>query len=281
MQATSSSPAFEALVKKRAAWLFCAFLVGVFLAVTLLLWSATGNGGETRSMQLVKSIPGAAIMTADGSLPAEPLTQQMAEKPEGMPDDIYAWLRHLEETEMRARKLMADQFGQVIGSTLGDLYQGLLEDALEEAFDPDSDAMGRRQSDVVQTTADFRQQWRDLGAFFDGHPVPAECAPIKSVYEQSLREIGATMGEIGDSISGPNPDVSRLMQIYSNHRSGIDSKRSDADRQVARICDQYRTRKWFDIPADPLAGSSAFGSPGFGLGGLGGLEDILQGLGLP
>lgn len=281
MHATSSSSAFEALVKRRANWLAIAVLIGVFLAAGLLLWSSLAKASETRALQLVASTPAAPITQATGTLPDAPISQSLGETPEGMPDDVYAWLRHLEETEMRARKLMSDQFGQVVGSTLGDLYQGMLDDALEEAFDPEADPAGRRQSEVVQTTVDFRQQWRELGSYFDSHPVPTQCAPIKSVYEQSLREIGATMGEIGEAISGSDPDVSRLLQVYSNHKGSIDNKRGETDDLVGQICNQYRTKKWFDIPPDPLAGSSAFGSSGLGLGGLGGIEDLIQGMGTP
>lgn len=281
MHATGSSSAFEALVKQRASWLAIATLIGIFLAAAFLLWSSLAKASETRALQLVASNPSAPITQAVGSLTDEPIAQFIGETPEGMPDDVYAWLRHLEETEMRARKLMADQFGQVVGSTLGDLYQGILEDALEEAMDPDADPAGQRQADVVQTTVDFRQQWRDLGAYFDSQTAPTQCAPIKSVYEQSLREIGATMGEIGEAISGSNPDVSRLLQVYSNHKGSIDNKRGEADRLVGQICSQYNTKKWFDIPPDPLAGSSAFGSSGLGLGGLGGIEDMIKGMGTP
>ena len=172
-----------------------------------------------------------------------------------MPDDIYNWLEHLRRTD---EKLSAEtnSIGMSAGigrmSGLADMYGQALDGNFED-YDPSSQSQSL--NNATQETFD------ELEYYFDSYPPPTECLPIYNAYKISLSETEANINQISrlmeqamsTAMSGGSTDgvVNDLRGIYSGHRDGIDEHRRQTDLLVQQICDKYRTRKWFNIKADP------------------------------
>lgn len=188
-----------------------------------------------------------------------------------MPADIRAWLEHLQRIEARRVDITADQIGDMLVFMTG-LQSSKITDAISGILgEDDIIPTGPTASDRLTNKAeDTRAAWRLLVDEFRSMPPPPECVPIAASYDQTLGETSAMMVEIIAAVesAGDNPQaaIAALTRMQGTSSNRIDSLARDADRQVAEVCDRYRTRKWFSIASD--VGGGAMGKIG-GIGGLG------------
>ena len=199
-----------------------------------------------------KSSPPA--LAATGTAP-EPQLQVQGKKVY-MPDDVRAWLEHLERIEKRRMEMSHEQVAKAMemlvalqaGGTM-EMLNGLLEEAAggEEVKTPGpvKETMGAAQS--------ILEKWQQLTADFNSLPPPAECIPTRNEYDVTLRETGAMIGDIIGAVEGSTENrdaaLAALMKMRGKS-TGIDKSAVKTDDLVQGICDKYETRKWFKITAD-------------------------------
>lgn len=216
----------------------------------------------TGILQLRGNAPQAAI-TQQGSAPP-PIT---AKGPKQMPDDVRAWLEHLERIEKKRVALAQKQVSaalvqvQIAGiAGLSDLSKALQEEESEIQTAPTLD---RAQMSV----AEVRKLWSELAEEYSKHQPPSGCQEISVNYDQTLRETGAHAGDIFEltSTAESNPQViDQLLEIFSSHRNSIDEPATRTDKGVQAICDAYDTRKWFTITRDPGGAMPGLTMPNIG-----------------
>lgn len=188
-----------------------------------------------------------------------------------MPDDIRAWLEHLERIERKRVELTQAQLVQV--TVMGTQLKGLgIADVLGGMFE-ESESTESKPPELRKaegTVADVRKPWADLADEFGTLPPPPGCQEVAISYDQALRETGATMGDILDAMNGamenPQAAIQALQKIRGEHMGSIDESAGRADRGVQAICDAYDTRKWFTIQRDIGGGMPTLTVPGGGLG---------------
>lgn len=240
-------------------WLGAVFaLLGVGAVVGILF--ATG------ALQLRGSQSNPAIVQR-----AEPTAPIVAKGPKQMPDDIRAWLEHLERIEKKRVELTQAQLVQV--TVMGTQLKGvgiadILGSMLEESESSETKPPELRKAEG--TVADVRKPWADLAVEFATMPPPQGCQEVAVNYDQALRETGATMGDILDAMNGamenPQAAIQALQKIRGQHIGSIDEAAGKADQGVQAICDAYDTRKWFTIQRDIGGGLPTLTVPGGGLG---------------
>lgn len=249
------SPNAEA---KKKAWIFA--LIGA-LAVLALFGGLFASGalrfGAKQEPMAVLPATGKApppALAATGKAPPPQL--QVQGKKVYMPDDVRAWLEHLERIEKRRMDMSHEQVAKAMemlvalqaGGTM-EMLNGLLEEASggEEVKTPGpvKETMGAAQS--------IRDKWRQLTTDFNSMPPPAECVPTRNEYDVTLRETGAMIGDIIGAVEGSTENrdaaLAALMKMRGKS-TGIDKSAVKTDDLVQGICDKYETRKWFKITAD-------------------------------
>lgn len=219
---------------------------------------ATGNlqlrGGNT-----------APTITQQGEAPA-PVVQK---GPKQMPDDVRAWLEHLERIEKKRVALAQKQLAQVLvmgtqikGAGIADVLGGMLNDEGGEVQKPPE------LEKAEATVADVRKPWAELADEFATVPPPSGCQEVAGNYDQTLRETGATIGDIQDVLTNamgdPQGAIEKLQGIRGSHMGAIDSAAGKADEGVQKICDAYDTRKWFSIQRDVGTGGPTLTTPNLG-----------------
>lgn len=207
---------------------------------------------------------------------AEPTTPLATRAPERktMPDDIRAWLEHLEETEKRRIDLSQRQIMSLMVE-MQRLKASEFTDALSELMGDPFDE-GKKDAPSIEKArsiaSDVKPAWQDLKTFFESMPPPEACRTIAADYGQTLQETGATVSDILGIVEtaqgDPQGAVEKLRGIMKSHKSMIDEPAVRADRGVQAICDEYDTRKWFDIKAD-VGGGGLFTMPSIPVPGVG------------
>jgi len=199
----------------------------------------------------------------------DPTLMQPAPQDTPMPDDVRAWLEHLQRIEAYRTSMTADQIGDMLvfmtglqSSKVTDAISGILGDD-DEGGPPKPTA----SENLTNKTDETRDAWRVLMDEFRKLPPPAECVPIATSYDETLGETSAMMVEILDALQSaqdnPQAAIAALTKMQGTSSGRIDSLAKDSDRQVGAICDKYKTRKWFSIASD--VGGGMMGK----LGGLG------------
>lgn len=198
-----------------------------------------------------------------------PVLAQTVPEDTQMPDDVRAWLEHLQKieafrVEMTTNQLseMMTTFAQLQASKVTGAIEGILgEEGGESTSDPSSKQNLHGQADTT------RQRWKALLAEFRKLPPPSECVPIATSYEECLGETSAMIFEILNALESSDNDpqaaVASLIKMQGTSSSRIDKLANTSDRQLGAICDKYKTRKWFSITSD--VGGGMMGK----LGGLG------------
>lgn len=197
-----------------------------------------------------------------------------------MPDDVRAWLQHLERVERRRRDLAMGQIGTFMASLTTmqmagamDMLQDLMGGGSGDTFeDPTAEGATQAPDEAVrfhETVVKSREDWRALLEEFASVPPPAECVPIRDAYERALRETSGMMMDLLDAMdrafSSADPQVKQQIVSELNLMKGksqsIDEAGRETNRMVQEICDKYETRKWFDVAGD-IGGGGLLG--GFG-----------------
>ncbi len=197
---------------------------------------------------------------------AAPIEAPKQKGRDGMPDDIRDWLEHLRRTEEKRMSLARSQItnlmvsmeeikGAELGNQLSDILGG---DPME----------GEREAPSVSKARDIaanvRTEWKSLNTEFESKVPPEACRTIAADFGQTLRETGATVGDIIDIINNlgtdPHSAVNRLREIMDANKKMIDEPAIRADKGVQAICDHYGETKWFSIKGD-VGGGGMFAMP--------------------
>lgn len=226
-----------------------------------------GNPEAALSAMSASSSPPAGTMQATSTpdvptmqtKPTEstPTMQQAA----GMPDDIRRWLEHLQKVEQARTALAASQLTDSV-RTLTGLQAGDITHAGDESSD-DKATETRKQNERAQRVGGdmqtMQQAWRTLLNAFDSVPAPAECASIKSNYDQVISQTGSMImeivGHIKSASNDPQSAISALTAMQGTSKSKIDVPARASDKGVENVCRKYDTVKWFDIASDVGGGT--------------------------
>lgn len=249
-------------------------LVGVALVVVGVIGYGTGSGLFGFSRQNPSGAleqQGGMSRALEKAAEAAPVLEKPAEQapilPDQqlkMPDDVLAWLKHLEETERRRKELSGQQVAaitvQMTYMSLGagkDAIQGLLGGDLEALEQPPT-------KEVSDNAEQYRGRWQELIAFFKSVTPPAECVVAFSSYSETLGETSVMLNEITTAITQASTDPEGAIQALNGMKgdstSRIGAPAGETDKQVQAICDRYATRKWFSIARD--FGGGSLGIPG-------------------
>ena len=185
------------------------------------------------------------------------ITEVKPQPGEQMPDDVRAWLRHLERTEAERARLTTSQLGELTAMAFQMKGAGAMEALQSVMNDPEGEQkLELPASKMHEDTERLREKWGNLSAFFNSVTPPAECVPIKNSYEVALRETRTMVLDVMDVLeqaSEPGADpqalVSKLMGMKGASGT-IDQAGKSTDTQVQEICDKYSTRKWFFVSGD-------------------------------
>lgn len=247
-------------------------------------WIGAGISAAALTLALV-GLNAAGILRLTGNRP-EPTLRSTAEKAPpttrkvqaGMPDDIRAWLEHLERIEKQRVALAKEQVRMLMidasefqATAYADSLKALLgEDPGSTEIPPEYDSK-KKASNIVESV---RPAWKSLAEEFEAVSPPEECMPIAAKYSQVLRETGAVTGDIIETMttfgSEPSTAIDKLQGIMKSHTKQIDQPAIEVDQGVADICDKYDTRKWFDVVGNVGGGGSLYSPNMPGLGNLGG-----------
>jgi len=185
--------------------------------------------------------------------------QQTTPEKKVMPDDVRAWLEHLEETEKRLVRMTTGQISQAAVlafqlQTLGGTAESLLQQMAEGV---DESEVKSPAAPAEDKTGEIAAQWRDLRGFFESVPPPAECRPIYDDYARSLDDaqyymetILQALTDMSTGAAKPEELIAKLQGIKNDNRNHLDAYRKKTDDGVGAICDKYDTQKWFSITPD-------------------------------
>lgn len=206
-----------------------------------------------------------------GAAPAPVLNKQAEPAPglqreaKRMPDDVRAWLEHLERIERRRKEMSHDQMAAVLVQ-MTSMNMGAGIDALKALAGGDLEALDEKSptQDLTKDIEAKRGAWSQLQSDFRSMPPPAECAGIAAAYTETLGETGAMIVEVMEAVAKSSEDPQAAVAVLSKMRgtsaSRIDEAAGSADQQLADICAKYDTSKWFSISRD--FGGGALGKVG-------------------
>lgn len=264
---------YATFTKKNRAWWIVG---GVAALVALLLFGLGASGvlgmgkrGRVASVLSSGLKPDVPFMERVGE-PAGPVTEAGAAPAERlkMPDDVRAWLEHLERMEVKRKEIGVNELSglmvtfatlQVGGSA--DVLKGLIED---DPMGPDRPTPAQ---DFSRDAARIREEFRALRDEFNSVQAPDECIPTQSSYNQTLGETGAMVNDVMDALSrsaqDPQGAIAALKRMQGGSAARVDAPAKESDRHVGAICAKYGERKWFSIDSD--VGGGMLGKAG-GLG---------------
>ena len=271
---TSVAADFDAQ-RRRNRWVIAgvslAAVVAAFFGARAMGFLQLGAASPKPSLQVRAEGPAPALQ-----LPTrvDPLPVKQGAARVTMPDDVAAWLRHLEACEGEKNRISADQTAQVMVlmqkmQVLG-AGMAMLNDAGE--LDPGSDENKEPGAYARDKVLDFRPPWTRLVEYFNSYPPPPECRPLASDFNRALSEVPGVMGDLGNLLDTAAKDPTAALKAANgmkNTSAGeIDRYFGTADAKLGEICAKYDTQKWFAIKTD-VGGSplSMFGN--LGGGGLG------------
>jgi len=201
------------------------------------------------------------ILSATGE-PASPLLEAtgaqappMLHQDAGMPGGIRAYLEHVRRCDAQRSQMAAAQVADSVG-----LLTELQGAGMSGLFDEDGPPVEHAQPTkrVTDSASGMRGPWEALLRQFNSVQPPAECAPIRSYYDQVIRETGLMILEITHAVNQAANDRQQalrvLMSMQGKSNSRIDRPARETDALIQSLCSKYSTRKWFDISGDIGAG---------------------------
>lgn len=244
-------------------WVVLGFALALAIGTLVGLTAAgvLGFGGkraEVPALQAQGSGPNQPILQAPGNTAPPVLPKETVRRV--MPDDVRAWLEHLERIErMRvstAQSQMASAAAMLTALRLGgtlDQLQGFL-DAANDPFDTPTPTRAPATAEAEETFRKFQSTWNDLIRQFEQFPPPPQCVPTRNAYDRVLRETGTMILDIVSAIKLSDSDrqgaLQALMGMQGQSARRIGEPARQADDLVAELCAYYETRKWFNILPD-------------------------------
>ncbi len=148
--------------------------------------------------------------------------------PSTMPEDVRAWLNHLNAIEEERVTLSAAQLTAVTE---------LVRNGSSDEFTAAAVAM--------------RLSWNDLIDRFQAEPVPAECSSIRSLFSNTLtgtRTMFADLlGVMRTARQNPARALVNMSRVQDDGDQRVDAPADSTDEAIDALCSRYNTDKWFDI----------------------------------
>ncbi|MBX7133629.1 MAG: zinc ribbon domain-containing protein [Fimbriimonadaceae bacterium] len=224
------------------------------------------RGADKSGPMLVQTGPEQGKILARKAEDPPPVLQRHQDDPIRMPDDVRAWLEHLERIERAKQELQRDQMDDLMISmrSIDQLVAGFATEGLMDPDAPDNPTAGVNDFlPIEKMTADWKELRRKFNQ--EGPPCPEECKPLRDEYDTALAQVPGVLSDI-NAIAGDLFDPAKkekikdLREVQKSHRDYIDKPLTKSDRLVGEICDRYDTKKWFDIKVDS---GGIMGMPGF------------------
>jgi hypothetical protein len=187
-----------------------------------------------------------------------------------MPDNVRRWLEHLERIEKRKIRLVNDQISKALvqlqyllgaGAT-ADMLKGLIEEA-----NTGEEVQGTPAQSTEKSISELNVDWDRLVADFNSYPPPPPCVPLRNEYDQHIREVRASIGDIlrafQTASESPEAAIQILRNIQGAHKKDLDAAGEKSEKLLEEICARYNTRQWFHIDPDPGKGKGLLGARGF------------------
>lgn len=233
-------------------------MLGIILAVGAIVGVVIGTGVLQRGDKLA----GVPSLQAKGETPRGSLPLQGEQAPAAMPktaeravmpDDVRAWLLHLEQIEARkvelslrqtADMIKFQQMISVLGAGIGAMNPFDMSEG--EETPPDQ---------VTQSKfTDLKPEWEQLIADFQSFPPPQECQPLANDYFRAISEIPGMTSDIIDILNNVTADPSgalqRISTLQGKSYNDIGKYFIQSDQRLGDICSKYNERKWFNIKSD-------------------------------
>ncbi|MCB8932954.1 MAG: hypothetical protein M9921_07860 [Fimbriimonadaceae bacterium] len=209
----------------------------------------TEGGGSVPPVFEAQGASGPPMLQAQGSGGPPMLSQDQP----GMPETIRNYLEHVRRCENQRMQMAASQVAEAVGM-LTDLQSGANLQGLFDEDGPQVENTPPPTRRVTDRAGAMRGTWESLVRTFNSVQPPAECAAIRSYYDQVIRETAIMISEITNAVNQAANDRQRalqaLMSLQGRSSSRIDRPARETDALVQSLCDKYQTRKWFDITAD-------------------------------
>ncbi|MBS1705348.1 MAG: zinc ribbon domain-containing protein [Armatimonadetes bacterium] len=233
------------------ALLALAAVVALGLGVAGLLRAQAAKNNPVLAAQSGESMP----VTRVESQPSSPATHVTSPEPSMsvvMPENIRAYLKHVEETEKLRRSVAMKQLG-VAKTLLAQLSAGATTEMLKNLMDPDADSSATPAKKVQTNMDDMRSDWRQVRDYFRSVQPPAECSTLYSKYDNAITETGAQIVDliqiVDEAQSDPSAAVAKLEGLKGSSK-GIDEAGKGSNDEVIKICNHYETKPWFEISSD-------------------------------
>ena len=254
----------QAFEGQRRRNLIIAIVAGVVVLLFGLYMGARGFlNANSKSNDPVLKAKGArshALMTVEGGAPHNVLEKEAVAPPNThMPDDVYAWLKHLQKCEERKVEISGDQAVEVSvwaqkNAALG-AGMGMMDPYDQTKGDGEDKAPGSYTKGKV---LDLRPDWEELINYFHSVPPPAECVPIADDFDRAINQIPAMMGDLGDILNAADTDpqgaLEKVKKMQNNSYGEIDRYFLRCDEKLTAICNKYQMSKWFNVKGDVMAG---------------------------
>lgn len=251
--------AAPALSPKRSAW---PAVVAGAVAFALLVFALNEAGVLKLGGRIFTpaALQAEGAMSTPGTLQAQgstgPPTLPVEASHRVMPDDVRRWLEHLERIEKRRVSMSETHLAQAMGMMVALQAGGSIE-SLQSLLQGEVEGAPPTPSPVETTTRDIdamRVEWNALTDDFNSVSPPQECLPIRNAYDQVVRETGAMIMDILDTVGQAEQDrtsaLAKLMGMQGRSESRIGEPASKTDRLIQEVCDKYDTRKWFSVTRD-------------------------------
>ncbi|CAN5498286.1 hypothetical protein BH11ARM2_BH11ARM2_30880 [soil metagenome] len=238
-----------------AAAIVAALFVGLMAAGALKFGA---KSPDTKTLQAQGAAPDPGMLAKPAQAPDTSL-QKTAQAPAEMPDDVLAYLKHIEECERRKADIAGDQLAdatvllqqnQALGAGMG----------LMNPYDQsEGNGDDKPPSDYTKgKMLDFRPRWNELYDFFASVPPPAECQQLADDYGKAMSEIPGMMGDLADVMNdvtgNPSAALKSMEKLKGKSTGVIDRYFARSDQQVGNLCSKYNKPKWFNVTTDVGSG---------------------------
>ena len=217
-------------------------------------WQAKAKTQATGVLQAEGSQPATGLLQAEGSKPATGIAQAEGSPPperKVMPEDVRKWLEHLERIEKQRVDMSKDQVSSLLVVMTKLSVSGGAENL--ERIMADEDPKAPHEDLSAQANA-MRAEWNALIQRFRSFPPPQRCRQLAGTYDRVLVGTSLSLLAVTDSLSKASTDpqgaISSLQRMKGESYQTVDVPAASSDNQLAEICREYDTDKWFVIHAD-------------------------------
>jgi hypothetical protein len=217
-------------------------------------WQAKAKTRATGVLQAEGSRPTTGLLQAEGSKPATGIAQAEGSPPperKMMPEDIRKWLEHLERIEKQRVDMAKDQISSLMVAMTKLSVSGGADNLERIMAGEDPKAPHEDLSAQANT---MRSEWNGLIQRFRSFPPPQRCRQLAETYDRALVATSLSLLTVTDALGKASSDLhgalSSVQRMQGESYQSVDVPAASSDNQLAEICREYDTDKWFVIHAD-------------------------------